>query len=177
MHATQPQCPRQLGFTLLEVVISVLLLCVLSVVGGSMIAGSFYATRAIGSEHLANSTARYAMERMVREIREISYDINTTALGITAMSAAQLSFTKSGLSGSSTAVSFSHTSPTLSMSVAGSSATLASNITALAFTYLDASGTVTATPSAVRLVRISLTATPPQAQAITLTTQVRLRNP
>ncbi len=176
MVAPPSRHPQQQGFSLLEIVLSIVLLGILGVAGSQMIAGSFLTTRVISNEHLANAMARYAMERMARDIREISYDAATDTVGITGMSASQLSFTKSGLAGAITSVGFTHTSPTLSMSVAGSSAPLATDITTFGFTYLDASGVVTATPNAVRFVRITLTATPTEAQAITLTTQVRLRN-
>ncbi len=160
----------------MEITISVVLLGILSVVGANMIAGSFFTTRVISNEHLGNSTARYAMERMARDIREISYDAANDALGITGMSASQLSFTKSGISGILTNVSYGHVNPNLSMNVAGTSAILATDITGFGLSYLDVNGNITATPNAVRYVRITLTSAPAQAQAITLTTQVRLRN-
>ncbi len=173
-HSHRP--PQQQGFSLLEIVLSIVLLGILGVAGSNMVASSFFTTQVISNEHLANATSRYAMERMAHDIREISYDTGTDTLGITAMTASQLSFTKSGLGGTLTTVGFTHASPTLSMSVAGNSAVLATSITAFSLTYLDASGVATATPNAVRFVRITLTASPVQAQAITLTTQVRLRN-
>ncbi len=173
-HSHRP--PQQQGFSLLEIVLSIVLLGILGVAGSNMVASSFFTTQVISNEHLANAMARYALERMSHDIREISYDTATATLGISSMSASQLSFTKSGLGGTLTTVGFTHASPTLSMSVAGNSAVLATSITAFSLTYLDASGVATATPNAVRFVRITLTASPVQAQAITLTTQVRLRN-
>jgi prepilin-type N-terminal cleavage/methylation domain-containing protein len=176
MAASTLQRKRQQGFTLMELVISVVLLGILSVVGANMIAGSFFTTRVISNEHLANAMARYAMERMAREIREISYDTSTGTLGVTVMQPSQLGFNKSGLGGTVTAISFSHTSPTLTMSMAGNTTPLATDITAFGLTYLDANEAITAMPGAVRHVRITLTASPAQAQPITLVTQVRLRN-
>lgn len=167
---------RQQGFSLLEIVLSIVLLGILGVAGTHMIVGSFFTTQVIGNEHLANSMARYAMERMVRDVREISYNTSSDVVGITSMSASQLSFTKSGPGSTSTSVGFAYANPTLTMTVAGTSATLATAITGFGFSYLDANGLDTAIPNAVRSVRITLTATPAQAQAITLTTQVRLRN-
>lgn len=176
MAASTARPPQQQGFSLLEIVLSIVLLGILGVAGSRMIANSFFTTQIISNEHLANATTRYALERMAHDIREISYDSANDVVGITGMSASQLSFTKSGLGGAITSMGFTYASPTLTMSAAGSSATLANDITTFSFTYLDASGTITATPNAVRSVRITLTATPAQAQAITLTTQVRLRN-
>ncbi len=176
MAAPTPRPPKQQGFSLLEIVLSIVLLGILGVAGSNMVASSFFTTQVISNEHLANATSRYAMERMAHDIREISYDSATDTLGITAMTASQLSFTKSGLGGTLTGVGFTHANPSLGMTVAGSTAVLATDITAFSFSYLDANGVATAIPNAVRFVRITLTASPAQAQAITLTTQVRLRN-
>lgn len=160
----------------MEIVIGLVLLGLLGVTGSKMMTGSYYTTQVIGNEHLGNSSARYALERMARDIREIQYDAANDILGISSMSSTRLSFTKSGLAGATTAVIFSYTNPNLTMTVAGTSATLAQDVTSLTFTYLDGNLTETATPNAVRFVRIALTVAPAQAQSITLLTQVRLRN-
>lgn len=168
--------PRQYGFSLMEIVLGIVLLGILGISGTRMISGSFYTTQVISKGHMTNSMARYAMERMARDIREISYDTANDLLGITSMSGSQLTFTKSGLGSGTTSVNFTHSNPTLSMTVAGTSATLATDITSFTFSYLNASGGTASLPNDVRVVRITLTATPAEAPAITLTTQVRLRN-
>lgn len=160
----------------MEIIVSLVLLGILSVVGTTMISGSFKTTRFVTNEHLVNSMARYAMERMVRDIREISYDTNTKVLGVNSKSSVSISFNKSELNGSSTPVSYSYASPLITMNVAGTSATLANQITNFSLTYLDVNNATPATDQNVCSVHISLTATPEQGQPITLTTQVRLRN-
>jgi prepilin-type N-terminal cleavage/methylation domain-containing protein len=167
----------QNGFTLMEITISVVLLGILGVVGTTMMSGSFYTTRVISTEHLAYSEARYAMERMAREIREMQYDTATSSLSLSTMTAAQLSFVKTSMTGTSN-VSFQYTAPTLSMSYPpAASAVLARDISAFSFTYLDENRVVTAQPNSVRFVRIALTTSPSGAQALSLVTQVNLRNP
>lgn len=166
----------QNGFTLMEITISVVLLGILGVVGTTMMSGSFYTTRVISTEHLAYSEARYAMERMAREIREMQYDTATSSLSLSTMTAAQLSFVKTSMTGTSN-VSFQYTAPTLSMSYPpAASAVLARDISAFSFTYLDENRVVTAQPNNVRFVRIALTTSPAGAQALSLVTQVNLRN-
>ena len=164
----------------MEIIVSIVLLGILGVLGSKMIAGSFYTTRFISDEHLVNSMARYAMERMVRDIREISYDTNTKVLGINSKSDASLAFTKSEINGSLTSMSYSYVSPILTMNAPGTAATLANQITDFKLTYVDVNNGVLATGTTtdqnVCSVRITLTATPSQARPITLTTQVRLRN-
>jgi prepilin-type N-terminal cleavage/methylation domain-containing protein len=167
---------RQRGFTLMEVTVSVVLLGILSVVGTTMISSSFYTTRVISTQHLAYSAARYAMERMSREIREMEYNTATSTLSLSSMTSTQLSFVKTGMAGTSN-VTFQYTAPTLSMSYPpNASATLATNISSFSFTYLDADRLVTAIPNDVRFVRIAMTTSPSGAQALSLVTQINLRN-
>lgn len=169
---------RQQGFTLMEITISLVLLGILGIAGAKMMAGSFYTTQIIGSGHLSNSTARYAMERMARDIREIQYNVSNVnnELQILTMTPSQVSFIRSGLNNTTTTIGFSYANPNLTMTVGSTSATLASNITGLTFTYLDANGAGTVLPQSVRYVRIAFTATPTQGQSISLITQVKLRN-
>ena len=160
----------------MEIIISVVLLGILGVVGTTMMSGSFYTTRVISTEHLAYSAARYAMERMAREIREMQYDAATNTLSLSTMTGSQLSFVKSGVSGSSN-VTFQYTSPALTMFyIPTDQVILARDISAFSFTYLDADRLVTTQPNNVRFVRIALTTSPAGAQALSLVTQVNLRN-
>lgn len=166
---------RQTGFTLMELVIGMVLLGFLSVVGTTMISGSFTSTRVITNQHLAYASARYAMERVTREVREIQYDTTTKALGISSMGPTQLSFTKSGL-GSPTPLTISYVSPQVLLTTGGSTAPLLSDVSAFTLSYLDTNRQVTTVSNDVRYVRIALTMAPQQAQALSLITQVSLRN-
>jgi len=172
-----PQAPqRQSGFSLMELTIGVVLLGMLGVIGSTMIASSFFTTRVIGNEQLAYSAARYAMERMRREVREIRYDATSGTVKITAMSASQLSFEKSGVAGN-TDVTLQYLSPSISLVYPpAAAATLSNDISSFAFTYLDANRQVTAVANSVRYIRIAFTVSPSQAQPLSLVTQVSLRN-
>lgn len=157
----------------MELTISVVLLGILGVVGTTMFTGSFYTTKVINTQHLAYSEARYAIERMAREIREIQSEPSR----ISRIDPNQLDFVKTNLNGTTTAVSFKYVSPTLSMSYsAGAYYTLARNISSFTFTYLNANGSVTTDMNLVRFVDLALTVSAPEVKALTLTTRVRLRN-
>lgn len=167
---------RQSGFTLMEITISVVLLGILGVVGTTMMTSSFHTTHAMSNQHMAYSAARYAMERMGREIREIQYNTETGELGITAMTSSELRFVKTGLASTST-VHLQYNAGTLSLSYPpAASATLARDISALSFTYLDENRQVTNSANNVRFVRIAMTVSPADAQALPLVTQITLRN-
>lgn len=175
MTTTPTPTFRQAGFTLMEMVIGVVLLGILSVVGSNMLSGSFLTTRVISNEHLASSAARYAMERMVREIREIQYDTTTHAVSISSMSATQMAFVASGLSAPRN-VSLSYAASQIVLSTPDGSATLLNNVSAFSLSYLNVNRQVTALADEVRYVRIAFTVSSDQAQALSLVTQVSLRN-
>lgn len=112
---TPTSCLR--GFTLIEIVIGLVLLGILGIVGTKMIGGSFFTNEVISKTNMAYSKARYGLERMAREIREVD---DTGSLQITTWTATQLSFTKTGPQGP-LAVSFTHDTVggTLSMAYTG----------------------------------------------------------
>lgn len=91
--AKQRQHARQSGFTLVELIISIVLLGLLATVGTSMIADSFSLTRIVNANQADTVQARYALERMAREIREVKY-LNTSRYCITTMNSAVLRFDK-----------------------------------------------------------------------------------
>lgn len=182
MSQRKPHRSQQGGFTLIEIIISVVLLGILSVVGTTMITSSVYTTKVISTQHLAYSEARYAIERMGREIRELRYNMTTDSLSITTWTASQFTFDKEPITGTTgVPVSFQYAGGTLSMSYSSSSpltyTPLARNLGQFSFEYLKDDGVSTATTvNDIRLVRITLKVTPPGAQALSLLTMVNLRN-
>lgn len=62
------------GVTLVELVIVIMLLGILGVVGSSMIADSFKVTQRVDSNNASEAAARYAMERIAHELREMKYE-------------------------------------------------------------------------------------------------------
>lgn len=176
------------GFTLIEIVIGLVLLGLLGVVGANMISGSVFTNQAISNEKLAYASARYALERMSREIREMQYDTVNSKMAIATpaldMTANRLSFTKTGLSANTlVTLTFSGTVPgAISLAYSGGSAEdLVQNLsnTGGVFTYLQADGTTPTTdPATVRYVRIDLNVKPDntQNQVLALSNVIYLRN-
>lgn len=157
----------------MELTISIVLLGILAVVGTTLFTGSFYTTKVINTQHLAYSEARYAMERMAREIREIQSEPSR----ITRTDPGQMDFVKTNLNGTTTSVSLKYASKTLSMSYSGGTYdTLARNVSSFTFTYLAANGSSTTDMNLVRFIDLALTVSSSEVQALTLTTRVRLRN-
>lgn len=187
MLQRKPHRSRQSGFTLIEIIISMVLLGILGVIGTKMFTGSFYTTGVISTQHLAYSEARYALERMSREIREIKYDMSNDSLSITTMSNSVMTFDKEPLSGTTgVPVSLKYTpgtpssAGTLGISYSPSSPSsyslLARNIEEFSFEYLQTDGNPAKTANDIRLVRITLRVKPQNAQALSLLTLVNLRN-
>lgn len=146
-----------------------------------MIARSFDTTRIISDGRLTHSAARFAMERMSREIREIQYDSNTGSISIETMGLTELRFNKVSLSGTTSTISFNLSGTDLKMSDTAFDANhafeLAKNVSKLSFLYFKADGTTPASLSKdVRYVRISMTVAPVDTQKLQLDTQVNLRN-
>lgn len=179
----------QRGFSLMEIVLGLMLLGILSVVGSNMITSGFYTTMTLSDEHLAHGAARYAMERMAREIREIQYDPTSGVVSIssTMRTASQLSFVKTTLSGTSN-VTFKFTSnanPTLGtiqMSYfqddTSPANVLARNIKSFSFTYLaDSNGTVATSSNQVRFIQIDMSVVfSPTSVELPMRTLIKLRN-
>lgn len=171
-----PQAHRQAGFTLFEITISVVLLGLLGVVGSTMISSSVITTQLQSRNQQTYASARYAMERMRRDIREIAFDTDSGNVSITVMNTSQLVFDKSGPAGLSP-ISLNYSGSTLTLTTAAGSGILASELSAFALDYLDASGQSTPNANDVRAIRVAMTISAPQAQTLSLSTTIALRNP
>lgn len=83
------------GFTLVELVITMVLLGILASVGSNMLSDSFTTTRMVNADVASNTQARYAMERLAREIREIKFDADNANHCISSLASGNtLSFRK-----------------------------------------------------------------------------------
>lgn len=166
----------------MEITLSMVLLGILFLVGTNMVTDGFTTTRLISNERLTYSAARYALERMSREIHEIDYDANNKITAISSFGNNAIKFNKVGLTGTTTTVEFQISGTELQMRYGGSGNwnTLMTNVSVLKFDYYDDSSstplTLSADKNSIRYVNISMTITPPQTQALTLETRVNLRN-
>jgi len=97
--------PAPIGFSLIEIVIALVILGILGIAGANMIASGVFTNQTISNEKLAYSAARYALERMSREVREMKFNPTSGATGAmvaNTTTASTLSFTKTGLTSEAT---------------------------------------------------------------------------
>ncbi len=188
------------GFTLMEMIISIVLLGILAAVGANMISDSFTTTRIVNASQASATEARYALERLAREIREIKYARSqptpatycsgtiTDQYCITTMTATSVVFINSAnntvtINNSGANLSLQYSAP------AAAPATLNNQISNFALSYLDSNNCVTTlinnsigdadciTRGGIRFVVITLTVTnPTSGQNTAQRTRVALRN-
>jgi len=173
------------GFTLVELVISIVLIGILAAVGSSMISDSFTTTRLVDAATAGSGQARYALERLAREIREVKYG-GSGSYCITTMTSTNLVFKKTsgtyngtcGTNDLTVTVNGSGSALTLAYSASPAvTATLSSPVSSFSMAYYDANNTVTASTSAIRFVVITLTVTDATSgQSTAQRTRVSLRN-
>lgn len=164
---------RSRGVTLIEVVVSMVLVGILFVVGANMLSGAFSTSNVVVRETLGVGSARYALERIGRELRE--------AQTVLSNSSESFSFVKNN----GETFSVSKNGNSVLLGVEGSSQSLADNVNAFGLIYRDINLAITSNPSAIRFVDISLTvipvdspdATPGSGPAVSLTTRIALRTP
>ncbi len=181
---------RNSGFTLIEIIITIVLIGILAVVGSSMISDSFTTTRMVNASHASASEARYALERLAREIREVKFvsSGDTDNYCITTMTTATLVLRKSipgSLPGCSTAdntvtITWSNSNDTLTLgysSPATTLLTLSDQVTSFSLTYFQNDGTEATNNSNIRFVVINMTVRDlTSGRSIQQRTRVALRN-
>lgn len=163
------------GFTLVELIITIVLIGILSAVGSNMISDGFRTTQIVNSSQGSAGQARYAIERIAREIRETKYDLSTKIYAINTSSATKLVFTKSD--DVTVTINNSGSNLTLGYSLPATTATLSNQVSSFNVVYYDISNIVTNSNSAIRFVEINLTLLDPTSgQIIAQRTRVALRN-
>lgn len=184
---TAPFVQRSSGFTLVELVISIVLIGILAAVGSNMISDSFTTTRMVNSGNASAGQARYALERLAREIREVKY-AGSGASGsyCITMAGTNLVF-KKPISGSTNVtdcntevitvtINYSNPNLTLGYSSPAVTSTLTNQATSFGLSYFDVAGNAPNT-STIRFVVISLTVTDATSgQSVSQRTRVALRN-
>ena len=191
MNADRPSHSSACGFSLIEIVIGLVVLSFLGIVGVNMISGSVSTNQVISNAQLAYSSARYALDRISREIREIKYDVSTNTIGITSasnMTASKLVFTQTGANSSSKLVTLTYTPPNASVPGyilltydSNQSSMIANNLSNPIgiFSYIQDDGSTSASdPSTLRYVRIDLSVKPDSTknQVLALSNLVVIRN-
>lgn len=178
------------GFTLIELVISIVLLGLLAGVGVTMVSDSFDTTRYINGGQASAAEARYALERIERELREVQYvgsppdgTFTITAPGtLPAPTTPVDTITFTNQAGATITIKRGTTRSTdlvLVKSPSTAENILASNVSGFSLAFYPVSGTATATKSTVRFIDIALTLTNPDisgGQQLAQRARVALRN-
>lgn len=165
------------------------LIGILAAVGSTMIVDSFTTTRTVNSGNASAGQARYALERLAREIREVKfassgatgvYCITTktaTNLVFNKMTAASTNRTDCNTEVITVTIITNGSNLTLGYSSPAVTSTLSGQVSSLSLAYLDVDGNPTADNSAIRFVQITLSVTDPTSgQSISQLTRVALRN-
>lgn len=178
------------GFSLIELIITIVVLAILGAAGITMLVDTHSTARKVDAGNTSSAQARYALERLAREIREIKFDSTNLRYCIDTMMPNQLVFYKtSGTYNSTCATNANKVTITFSGSdlILDYSAPAASNplsrivatnpdgsVHLAYFTITDASTTQS---NDVRYVVITLTLTDPEnGQPLVQRTRVALRN-
>lgn len=163
---------RARGFTLIELIMAVVLVGLLAAVGTTMIGDSFDTTYMVNANQASVGRARYALERLEREIRE--------ANGVTASSASSFTFTKLNLDGT-TSAPMTATSGGGDLTLDGvlliDNDVVANAGGAAVFSYYDKDGNATADNLSIHFVQVYLTVRDATSgQSLAQRTRIALRN-
>jgi len=161
------------GFTLIEIIIVIVLVGILATIGATIIMQGISAYSGGESRSNAHYQARFAMERMAREIRLMR---SSTAADIPTMTGTTLRY--NDINGLQMGFRLNGGNIERTEDNAVSWQTLATNITGPGgniFTYLDKTGAATAAAASLWLVQIQFTATQ-NAESIYMQTTVHPRN-
>lgn len=137
---------RQHGFTLLEMIISLVILALLGAAAGYGLTGGARAFSGNADTLHTLGKLRYASERVARELRELRRNtVSPSSYDITAMTGTTLAFTKRD----GTGVTLSGTPPllTLAYSTPAGTYTLTDEVSSASFAYYQADGSTAATGS------------------------------
>ena len=174
-----PVCQR--GLTLVELIITMVLMGLLATVGATMISDTFQTTRLVNAGQASADQARYALERLSREIREVKYISGGSNYAVTSSlspAATNMVFTRV-INGADVTVTInkSGTNLTLGYSSPAVTSVLASQVSGFALNFLQLDNSAASSSANLRFVVITLTVTDSvSGQTISQQTRVALRN-
>jgi hypothetical protein len=154
-----------------------------------MIADSFGTSRMVNANNASTAQARYALERLAREIREVQYVSSTSQYTISSTTATQTSFVFTKNNGATITITVCPNGAFvtgcapgstlyLADSLAATTSALTRQVNSFALTYFQNDGVSVATSNSdIRFVVIALTVTDTTSgQSISQRTRVALRN-
>jgi prepilin-type N-terminal cleavage/methylation domain-containing protein len=149
---------RQAGFTLIELITTLVLLGLLASIGTSIVSDNFRTVNLVNARQGTAERVRYAMDRVAREIRETKY-ASSSGYAITSMSANSFAF-KRDIAGSEVTITLAKAADssnvTLAYSLPAASSTLIDQATGFALQYLDLNGQPTTSALDVRFIVVTL---------------------
>jgi prepilin-type N-terminal cleavage/methylation domain-containing protein len=166
--------PNSKGFTLIEAIITIVIIGVISSIAALIILKGMNASSKEQNLSNVHYQARIAMERMSREIRAVRQtgEIGTAVIGtITGNPTNRIMFID--LTGATITYSLSGT--TLNRTAGGIPSPLSSGVTSLQFLHYDDSNTLTTDAASVWTIEISMTDTQ-GADSLQMRTRVHPRN-
>lgn len=143
---------RSAGFSLVELIVSIVVLGVLAAVTAPIFSSSLRVYVESDAHLTTLGKARYATERIARELREVQR--NAGAYSFSVMGPNNMTFTKQD--GTIVALSVAGGNMNMSYTPPGVMAPLTDELSALSFTYLTAAGTPGASAATVVSVDVSL---------------------
>ena len=175
MASSRRTLVNQAGFTLIELIIVIVVLAILSLIGSSMIFDTFKVAKTVNARQTAADQARYAVERLAREIRQIKYSSGSYIITSVTSPATSMTFTNT-INGTDQAVTVDLNSGNLRLSY-GTPLVLCKNVSSFSINYLQLDNSAASSTSNVRFVVLSLTVTDGAgATTITERHRVALRN-
>ena len=167
---------KQRGFTLIEITIGIVLLGIVFVAGARMLSDSLISAQISNRMHTNSEAARYAMERLSREIRGVRYNNTTQSFDITTATATHMVFVKSNATASvNVDLQLSGQTLTLGYPQLTNNYILLDSVSALTLSYLDQNMAATQDTALIRFVNINMTLNAPNTPLTTLRTLVALR--
>ena len=164
------------GFTLIEMVVTMVLLGIVAAIAAPMLVAGARAFDATTTGLSTLSNLRYATERIARELREVQYTGGAFSFGAGGMTATSVSFTK----GNGTVVTIARALPNATLQYSAGpavTAVLTDQVSDLQFAYYQRDGVTAATGNGnVAIVQVTLTLNNPVTGSYVQRTRVTLRN-
>jgi prepilin-type N-terminal cleavage/methylation domain-containing protein len=141
------------GFTLIEVIVSLLLIGILASLAGMFLVAITNGYVFSQQNNETSLKAQVALAKMVKEISSLGIETGTiTAAAVTVAQPTSISYTYTD----SVTGTITHTIAQNGAQIQFDGIPLVDTVTAFALTYFDNAGAATATPAAIRRVDISL---------------------
>jgi len=163
-----------LGFSLVELIVVIVLMSLMAAVSANLISDTMTASYTATNNAASGSVARYAAERITREVRELAYG-SSGGYSISTWTSTSFAFTKQD--GTVVTITSSGGTLTLRYTSIGAAQTLATGVTSFAFAYLDQLGATTTDKEDIRYVQLTMSVQNAKtSKTDSLRTRIFLRN-